>query len=80
MKFTQIVASDPQLPSDEMSEDKFHLYCTEGGKFILKLQGEDFVREFDGLMGAITFAHDLRPRTALTVYNALGKIVLTAVV
>ncbi len=47
---------------------------------MLKLHGDDLLSEFDTLAKAVVHARKLRPNAALTVYDALGKVVLNAVV
>jgi len=81
MKFTSNAASGPQEPlSSAVPEHKFLLYCADGEKFMLKLEGDNLVCEFDTLAKAVVHARKLRPKAALTVYNALGQVMLDTAV
>lgn len=78
MKFTPSTPSGSSPPSSRaLPEHKFLLYCTDGGQFILKLQGDDLVCECDTLAEAVALARQLRPKAALTIYDALGRVVLS---
>jgi hypothetical protein len=57
MKLAPITVADPQEPlSSAVPEHTFLVYCTEGGEFMLKLQGDDLVCEFDNLAKAVLHA------------------------
>jgi hypothetical protein len=62
-----------------MPEQRFLIYCSVDGSFVLTLEGENITRQFGSMAEAFSAASELRPEVPIIVFNALGFAILEAV-